>query len=152
MASAARDPAQRSDGFTNGDKLEALRKMFPNKNGMRLRAAGEKSNRNARAATLWVYLESRGEFELHETVFGKKVSRSAAWWRNYFATKVFRGTGKNKDSPLHRMGVLEGVIVPGVNLKTRRLWSVRMVVGYNLHDNINAVYTTLHSGRNKTKR
>lgn len=147
---AVKDPSRKSVGLTNADKLSALEKMFPIKSGLRLRAAKEKSNRSARAATLWLYLESRGEFELHESVFGKRESRSSVWWSRYFASKVFKGTGKNTDRPVLRMGVVDGAIVPGVNRKTRRQWSVRAVIGYNLHDNLNALYTGLHSRRNKT--
>jgi hypothetical protein len=149
---SVRDPSHRSAGLTNGDKLSALQKLFPNKSGLRLRASSEKSNRNARAATLWLYLESRGEYELHETVFAKHGSQSNAWWTRYFSSKVFRGTGKNTDAPNKRLGVLDGAIIPGVNRKTRRQWTVRAVIGYCLHDNVNALYSGLHSQRNQAKR
>lgn len=147
---AVKDPSRKSVGLTNADKLNALEKMFPIKSGLRLRAAKEKSNRSARAATLWLYLESRGVYELHETVFGKREAHSSVWWSRYFASKVFKGTGKNTDRPVTRMGVVDGAIIPGVNRKTRQFWTVRAVIGYNLHDNLNALYTGLHSRRNKT--
>jgi hypothetical protein len=145
--SNARQP--KSVGVSNGDKLDALQKMFPNKNGMRLRTSNEKSNRNAKSATLWLYIESNGEFELHETVFAKRDQKSSAWWSRYFASKVFKGTGKNSDRPVVRMGVVDGAIMPGINKKTRSHWSVRAVIGYNLHDSVIALYPSIHRGRNK---
>jgi hypothetical protein len=151
MASTV-DPSRKENGMTNGDALLTLQKMFPHKSGIRVRAAGEKVHRLARAATLFIYLESRGEFEIHETVFGQREAKSDTWWSRYFHSKVFAGTGANKDSPIHRMGVLDGAIVPGVNRKTSRIWSVRAVIGYALHDNVNAVYPALHSHRHQTKR
>jgi hypothetical protein len=137
---------------TVGDELERLERMFPNKSGMRLRAAGERANRSARAATLWTYLESDSRangrhYAVHETVFAKRESKSAAWWSRYFATKVLKGTGKNEGTTSQRLGVLEGAIVPGTNIRSRMQWRVRAVLGYNLHDNVRAVYTALHKGR-----
>lgn len=138
-------------GVSNGDKLDILQKMFPNKSGMRLRASSEKSNRSARAATLWLYIESNGQFELHETVFAKRERKSSVWWSRYFASKVFKGTGSNKDRPVVRMGVVDGAIMPGVNKKTRMHWHVRAVIGYNLHDSVSALYPSVHRRRNKAK-
>ena len=149
---AIRDPSKRSAGLTNLDQLNALQKMFPVKNGLRLRSLNEKSNRSVRAATLWLYLESRGQYELHETVLARNEAKSSAWWSRFMTTQVIRGTGKNTDAPVRRMGVMDGAIVPGVNRKTRRIWSVRAVIGYALHDNVNAIYPELHSNRHKAKR
>lgn len=146
-----RDPSQRSAGITNHDVLNVLRKTYPVKNGMRLRTNGEPSKRNAKAATLWTYIQSRGEYEIHETVLVSKETRSSVAWSQFFAKKVFKGTGhKNKGSPAQRMGILEGAILPGVNMKTRpRVFELRAVIGYALHDNPRAIYTALHQGRHK---
>jgi hypothetical protein len=138
-------------GVSNGDKLDVLQKMFPIKNGMRLRTSAEKSNRNARGATLWLYIESSGQFELHETVFAKREGKNSAWWSRYFASKVFKGSGKNTDRPVIRMGVVDGAIMPGINKKTRQHWHVRAVIGYNLHDSVNALYPSIHRRGNKAK-
>jgi hypothetical protein len=138
-------------GVTIGDELENLRRMFPNKNGLRLRSVRESARRSARGATLWVYLESGGRggkhYALHETVFARRVAQGAAAWNKYFASRVFKGWKPNGTSG-QREGVLEGIIIPAVNVKTRRQWSVRAVIGYNLHDNVRAVYTQVHKRRN----
>lgn len=137
---------------TVGDELERLRRMFPNKSGLRLRAQGEPARRSAKAATLWTYLESDSRsngrhYALHETVFAKNKAQSAQWWAHYFGSKVFKGTGRNEDHAAKRLGVLEGAIVPGSNIRSRMQWRVRAVIGYNLHDNVRAVYTAIHKGR-----
>jgi hypothetical protein len=140
---------------TIGDELENLARMFPHKNGVRIRSAKESVNRRARAATLWTYLESGSgaygkHYALHETVFAKNAPQTAAWWSKYFASKVFKGW-KPGGSSTQRMGVLEGAIVPGVNIKTRRQWSVRAVIGYNLHDNVGIVHSAIYKKGNKPK-
>lgn len=142
-------PPKEKQGVSLGDQLDVLEKMFPNKSGMRLRASGEKSNRSARGATLWLYLESNGEFELHETVFAKRERKSSVWWSRYFASKVVKGTGKNSDRPVLRMGVVDGAIIPGINKKTRMHWTLNAVIGYNLHDSLIALYPAVHRRRNK---
>lgn len=142
-------PPKSAQGVSLGDQLDTLEKMFPNKSGNRLRASGEKTNRSARGATLWLYLESNGEFELHETVFAKRERKSSTWWSRYFASKVFIGSGKNTDRPVVRLGVIDGAIIPGINKKTRMHWSLNAVIGYNLHDSLVALYPQVHRRRNK---
>ena len=134
-------------GITVRDELENLRRMFPVKNGLRLRASGEALKRTARSATLWLLVESNREYALHETVFAKQEKRSADWWQDFMSEKVLRGTGKGTGSPAERSGIVEGSILPGMYLKSRKRWNVRAVIGYNLHDLYSAIYTQVHKTR-----
>jgi hypothetical protein len=134
VANASKDISERSEGPTLGDELRLLKKFYPHKKGIRLRMDGEKVIRKTRYARLHLLIESNGEVELHATGFEKRDAKSNAWWATYFATKVFRGIGGKSDTPTKRLGVLEGSIIPGLNRATRLHWTVKMVIGYSLHD------------------
>lgn len=134
MASANKKLSERSEGANLGDELEQLRKLYPNKNGIRIRSKGESANRKTKFATLHLLIEADGEYELHATLFEKRDAKSSAWWSQYFAKKVFKGIGGKSDTPVKRLGVLEGAILPGLRRHTRLHWECKMVIGYHLHD------------------
>lgn len=136
-------------GITVGEELANLERMFPRKSGNRLLSAKEQLRRKAKSATLWLYVQSGQEFALHESLFAKLEERSSSWWADFFSSKVFKGTGSGTGTPAERMGIIEGSIIPGMNLKSRKRWSVRAVIGYNLHDLQRVVYTAIHTRRNK---
>jgi hypothetical protein len=134
VANASKDISQRGEGPNLGDELRLLKKLYPNKNGIRIRMRAEPSNRKAKYARLHLLIESNGETELHRTGFEKRDAKSSAWWSNYFTTMVFKGIGGKSASPAKRLGVLEGAILPGLRRTTRLHWTVKMVIGYSLHD------------------
>lgn len=136
-------------GVSLRDVLANLERALPIKSGLRLRAKGEPARRSARAATLWCVIESRSgghHVELHETVLGARSGKSAAQWQDFVAKKVLHGW-KREGTPAERDGILEGSIIPGINIKTGKQWTVRMVVGYNLHDSLRVVYSSVHKRR-----
>lgn len=136
-------------GITLREELANLQRMFPHKSGNRLRAARESVRRNASAATLWCYLRSSDNtYALHESVFGK-VSHSVQWWAQFFSTRVFRGTGLGTGHPAERMGILNGSIIPGINIKSGKQWDLVSVIGYNLHDLQQRLYTEIHTRRHQ---
>jgi hypothetical protein len=134
VANASKDISARSEGPNLGDELRLLQKLYPNKSGIRIRMHGEVANRKVKYARLHLLIEANGEVELHETGFEKRVAKSSAWWSNYFTTRVFKGNGGKSGTPSQRLGVLEGSILPGLRKHTRLYWTVKMVVGYSLHD------------------
>lgn len=134
MANASNDIGKRSEGPNLGDELRLLQKFYPIKNGIRIRSAKEKVNRSVKFARLYLLIESGGDVELHQTGFEKSKAKSSAWWARYFATKVFKGIGGKSATPAKRLGVLEGAIIPGLNNSTHMHWTVKMVIGYSLHD------------------
>lgn len=134
MANANRDINRKSEGPDLGDELRLLQKFYPIKNGLRIRARAEKANRNVKYARLHLLIESNGEVELHVSGFEKREAKNSAWWARYFSTKVFKGVGGKSKSPSQRLGVLEGSIISGIRRTTRLHWTVKMVVGYSLHD------------------
>ena len=134
MANASNDIGKRSEGPNLGDELRQLQKLFPNKSGLRIRARGEPAVRKCRYARLYLLIESEGEIELHQSGFEKRVAKSNAWWSNYMTTRVVKGIGGKSESPTRRLGVIEGAILPGLRRTTRLHWTLRMVVGYSLHD------------------
>jgi hypothetical protein len=134
VANASNDISKRSEGPNLGDELRLLQKLYPIKKGMRLRSASESVSRKTKFATLHLLIEANGESELHATGFEKRDAKSNVWWANYFATKVFKGVKSKSGTPPQRLGVLEGSIIPGLNRHTRMYWTVKMVIGYHLHD------------------
>jgi hypothetical protein len=145
---AVRDGAR---GASLRDVLANLERALPVKSGLRLRAQGEPARRTARAATLWCVIESRSgghHVELHETVLGSSRRKDVAQWQAFVAKKVLNGWKPN-GTPAERDGILEGSIIPGINIRTGKQWSVRMVIGYNLHDSLRPLYTAIHSRRHQ---
>jgi hypothetical protein len=124
---------------TIGDEIELLRRQYPNKNGLRIRAPGEKRNRSAREASLFVYLVSRSRangvhYEIHRTDFGseRRARRSSDWWARYISGRILKGNGSRSGNTADRLGVLDGVIIPAVNRRTGMRWQVQCVIGYAL--------------------
>jgi hypothetical protein len=134
VANANNDIGKRSEGPNLGDELRLMQKFYPIKKGMRLRSLKESIVRKTRYATLHLLIEANGESELHVTGFEKREAKSNVWWANYFATRVFSGVKSKSGSPVQRLGALEGAIIPGLNRSTRLFWTVKMVIGYHLHD------------------
>jgi hypothetical protein len=134
VANANKDISARSEGPNLGDELRQLQKLYPNKSGIRIRMRGEAASRKCRYARLHLLIESNGEVEYHQSGFEKRDAKSSAWWSNYFTTRVFQGIGGKSASPAKRLGVLEGAILPGLRRTTRLHWTVKMVIGYSLHD------------------
>lgn len=134
MANAKSDLSRREEGPNLGDELRQLQKLYPIKSGIRIRARGENVQRSVRYARLYLLIEAEGDYEIHQSGFEKREAKNSAWWSKYFATKVFKGIGGKSDSPVKRLGVLDGAIMPGLRRHTRLHWEVRMVIGYSLHD------------------
>jgi hypothetical protein len=134
VANASKDISARSEGPNLGDELMQLKKLYPNKSGLRIRANKEAAVRKARYARLYLLIASAGEVELHQSGFEKRAAKSNAWWSNYMTTRVLKGIGGKSASPAKRLGVIEGAILPGLRRITRLHWTLRMVVGYSLHD------------------
>lgn len=134
MANASKDISQRDEGPNLGDELRLLQKLYPHKSGVRIRMRGEAANRKVKYARLHLLIESNGDVELHQSGFEKRDAKSSAWWSNYFTTRVFKGIGGKSATPAKRLGVLEGSIIPGLRRTTRLHWTVKMIVGYSLHD------------------
>jgi hypothetical protein len=134
VGSANKKLSERSEGATLGDELEQLKKLYPNKSGVRIRSKGESASRKTKFATLHLLIEADGEYELHATLFEKREAKSNTWWSQYFAKKVFTGIGGKSATPAKRLGVLEGAILPGLRRSTRLHWECKMVIGYHLHD------------------
>jgi hypothetical protein len=135
VVTRVKDPSERSEGPTMGDELALLEKVFPLKNGMRLKTRSEPSNVETKRATLWFQMESDGIFEIHKTIFEKRERRGSSWWSNYFTTRVFKGVKSKSGTSVQRLGALEGAIIPGINRSSGRKWTVTMVIGYHLHGN-----------------
>lgn len=134
MANVSKKPSENAEGPTLGNELEQLRKLYPNKSGIRIRSKGESVSRRTKFATLHLLIEADGEYELHATLFEKRDAKNSAWWSQYFANKVFKGIGGKSDTPVKRLGVIEGAILPGLRRHTKLHWECRMVIGYHLHD------------------
>ncbi len=121
-------------GRTVRDELDQLRKMYPRKNGLRLRNA--ESPKSARFATLFVLLRDENRASVHASLFEKKRSQNDDEWHEYFVRKVLKGTDKNSDDPARRLGVLAGAIIPGTNVRSNGIFHLQAVVGYALHKSI----------------
>lgn len=134
MASANKRVSEKSEGPDLGDELRQLQKIYPHKSGIRIRMRGESASRSVKYARLHLLIEAYGHYEVHETGFEKRAAKNSAWWSQYFANKVFKGIGGKSESPVRRLGVLEGSIMPGLRRSTHQHWEVRMVIGYSLHD------------------
>jgi hypothetical protein len=144
----------REGNATIGDELANLERMFPVKSGLRIRARGEALHRSARAATLYAYLESEDDgkhYAIQQTVFVKKERKTAVWWSKYFAGRVFKGW-KRGGTSVQRDGIMDGGIIPKINIETHQIWRLRAVIGYHLHDSFSAVSASLRPRRHQTKR
>ena len=136
-------------GASIADKLAQLRKIAPKKAGLYLYK--EKAH-SAKSATFFTYLRSdENTYALHETFFKKKRAMTVVEWESYFQHVVLNGSKDNDDEPVLRLGVLQGAIVPGVNRRTNRLWTVRAVIGFILHAIHKPVPAKVSARRNKTK-
>lgn len=131
------------------DELENLQRVYPGKSGLRLRAAGERTKRKASAATLYTYLESKSgaggsHYAIHETLFGsdRHTKRSNVWWARFFQSRVFQGW-KSSGTSVQREGIIDGGVVPSVNIRTRKQWRVRAYIGYAIHDGGRSVQSAL---------
>lgn len=146
--------AQDEQGNTIRERFAILKKIAPKKAGLQLFSRAAERRDPAAAATLFVYIRSDDNtYALHETFFrSRKRKRTPLEWEHYFKEVVLRGSGSNEDEPSVREGVLAGAILPGVNVRTQKLWSVRAVIGFITHHDIrSAPRPTISKRRHKAK-
>lgn len=136
-------------GASIREKLAALRKMTPRKDGLYLY---KKKAHSAKSATLYIYIRSdENTYALHETFFRKKRAMTVIEWISYFQRAVLKGSSDNDEAPVLRLGVLKGAIIPGINRRTNRLWDVRAVIGFVLHAVHESPSPKISARRNKAK-
>lgn len=123
-----------SMGRTIRDELLNLRKMYPVKNGLRLKQRNAPNR--AKFATLWVLLRDDNRASVHASLFVRKSAVSASEWDDFFKRKVLHGTNDRAEDPARRMGILSGAIIPGANIRSGGVFELQAVVGYALHQSI----------------
>lgn len=143
---------QNDQGRTVREHLKHLRMMAPKKTGLHLYRTQAQLKRSARNATLYVLIRSdENTYAIHETLFGKKRAKSPVEWQHFFKTLVLAGEDEDEGSTSKMFGILEGSIIPGVNLKSQKFWTVRAVIGFILHDIHRTPHTAVVARRHKTK-
>lgn len=121
-------------GKTVRDELENLRRMYPQKRGLKL--SGPNTPKRGKFATLWVILYDDERASVHASLFEKKHALNDDEWLEFFRKQVLEGTHSNEDAPPKRLGILHGAIIPGTNVRTNKIFRLRAVVGYAIHGSI----------------
>ena len=138
-------------GRTLRNQVSALDLMVPRRerNGHLYR---EQKLENSRRATLFLYIKSDDDtYAVHETLFDASEERNASQWASWFNEHVYSGTGDSDDDATTRSGILNGAILPGINIKSGKLWDIENVMGFIQHDLRESVYARLDQARDKTK-
>jgi hypothetical protein len=122
-------------GRTLRDSISNLEKIAPNRerNGHLYR---ENKNESTHRATVFAVIKSSDDtYALHETLFeSKHDTRSAKEWSSWLAEHAFAGSGAGDDSPVERLGIYKGAVLPGINKKSQKQWDIEKVLGFIQHD------------------
>lgn len=136
------------------ERFATLERLFPK----RSRRAGHyavlrsaSSPARSTGATLYLYMHSSDDtYAIHETVFRNKDARTVAEWDKFFYKYVFHGWDPT-GNPKHRDGLLRGVIIPAMNIKSNKLWDVISCIGYSMYDLSGAAASGPRKKRHKAK-
>jgi hypothetical protein len=102
-------------------------------------------------STLYLYVHSSQDtYAIHETIFRYRSGRTARQWDEFFFTHVFNGWDADGDAK-QRDGLLRGVILPAMNLRSNKLWDVISCIGYSMYALPRAAAGGSHQRRHKTK-
>jgi hypothetical protein len=149
---------QRPDATRTSDtiraRFEALQRIYPKRSKLGGRYPVMRNAQSPKAsdgATLYLYMHSSDDtYAVHETIFRYKTGRTARAWSSFFYHYVFNGwdpSGQAKS----RDGLLRGVIIPAMNIRSNKQWDVISCIGYTMYALSRSDISKSHKRRNKAE-
>lgn len=135
-------------------RFEQLERIFPTRRRRKGKYAQLRNSSTptmSDGATLYLYMHSSEDtYAIHETVFRNKEPRTALQWDQFFYKYVFHGWDPT-GNPKHRDGLLRGVIIPAMNIRSNKQWDVVSCIGFSMYALSRADTRASRAHRNKAK-
>jgi hypothetical protein len=135
-------PHDKGEAGEHGDtirvRFEQLRRIYPKRYRTSTRypvlAPSTGIPKDSDGAMLFLYVHSTDDtYAIHETVFRYSKRRTRSAWDAFFKHYVFSGWDGEGGSK-ERDGILRGVILPAMNLRSSKQWDVISCIGYAMYD------------------